>query len=47
MIRSVEMVEVVKIEHTVGKGTKDDPVRLVCDYWSKDGVLIASFDRSQ
>ena len=47
MIYSVELIEVVKIEHTAGKGTADDPVRAVADYWTREGVLLATIDGCQ
>lgn len=40
----VELVEVIHVEATRGKGTKDDPVRIVHQYWSKEGNLLAEQD---
>lgn len=37
----VELVEVIHVVATRGKGTKEDPVRLVNQYWSKEGTLLA------
>ncbi|MEI5994794.1 hypothetical protein [Candidatus Enterococcus mansonii] len=40
----VEIVEVVHVEATRGDGTEENPVRIVHQYWSKDGVLLAEKD---
>ncbi|MFQ6578627.1 MULTISPECIES: hypothetical protein [Enterococcus] len=40
----VELVEVIHVETTRGKGTEDDPVRIVHQYWSKEGKLLAEQD---
>ena len=37
----VELVEVIHVVIARGKGTKDDPVHLVNQYWSKEGELLA------
>lgn len=42
--RSVELIEVIHIEAARGKGTDTDPVRIVHQYWSKDGFLLAEKD---
>ena len=39
--RKVELVEVIHVVIAIGKGTKDDPVHLVNQYWSKEGELLA------
>ena len=39
--RKVELVEVIHVVIARGKGTKDDPVHLVNQYWSKEGELLA------
>lgn len=40
----VELVEVIHVEAARGSGTEKDPVRIVHQYWSKDGVLLAEND---
>lgn len=40
----VQLVEVIHVEATRGKGTGEDPVRIVHQYWSKDGNLLAEND---
>ena len=42
--RSVQLVEVVEVKTAAGKGTEDNPCRIVTEYWSKDGVLLAVSD---
>lgn len=37
----VEQVEVIHVEATRGNGTKENPVRVVHQYWSKEGQLLA------
>lgn len=39
--RKVELVEIIYVVIARGKGTKDDPVHLVNQYWSKEGELLA------
>lgn len=40
----VELVEVIHVEAARGKGTEEDPARIVHQYWSRDGVLLAEKD---
>jgi hypothetical protein len=40
----VELVEVIHVIATRGKGTEKDPVRPIDQYWSKDGNLLAEKD---
>lgn len=42
----VELVEVIHVEAVRGKGTVDDPARIVHQYWSKEGHLLAEKDES-
>lgn len=37
----VELVEVIHVQASRGKGTESDPVRVVNQYWSKTGQLLA------
>ena len=43
-MESACIVEVIRVEHTKGKGTCEDPVRTEVTYWSKDGRLITRID---
>lgn len=38
---SAEVVSVVKTQALIGAGTEDDPCRIVTQYWSLDGKLLA------
>ncbi len=40
----VEMVQVIRVIRTVGKGTENDPVRKEVQYWKPDGQLIVAKD---
>lgn len=40
----VEMVQVIRVIRTVGKGTENDPVRREVQYWEPDGKLIVAKD---
>ena len=42
--RSVKLIEVIEVNTCVGKGTVDDPKRIITEYWSEDGVLLAVND---
>lgn len=39
-----ELIEVIHTEATRGKGTEESPIRVVHQYWSKDGILLAEKD---
>jgi len=41
---SVELVEVIRTVAARGEGTDKNPVRMVEQYWSKDGQLLAEHD---
>jgi hypothetical protein len=43
-VESVEMVELIKITFKRGKGTENDPFRLVTQYWDKENLLIFEKD---
>lgn len=43
-IDSVEIVELVKIKHTIGNGTEENPSREIVEYWTKDGDFIFLLD---
>lgn len=40
----VEQVEVIHVEVARGNGTEENPVRIVHQYWSKEGNLLAEND---
>lgn len=42
--QSVELIEVIHVETTRGAGTKENPVRVVEQYWNKNGELLAEKD---
>lgn len=44
MPEKAELVEIIHVIKKRGKGTSDDIVRLVDQYWSKDGKLLAEND---
>ncbi len=43
-VNTVELIEVIKTESVCGKGTEEDPVRVVIEYWSLEGELLARVD---
>lgn len=44
---SVRVLEVVETTLTRRGNGKDDPVRIVTQYWSKDGRLLAEVDHAR
>ena len=42
--RSARMVNVIELRVCVGKGTEENPNRVVTEYWSKDGKLLVVSD---
>ena len=42
--RSARLVEVVEVKTPKGEGTDKDPMRIITEYWSKDGQLLAVND---
>lgn len=45
--RGTDKAEIIKVIHTyslIGKGTKEDPVRHINQYWDLDGTLLAEND---
>jgi len=39
------LIELILTTSTKGKGLEDNPVRTVTELWTKDGVLVASYDQ--
>lgn len=44
VVTSVEVVEVVEVMAKVGRGVAGDPYRMVVQYWSHEGELLAERD---
>ena len=42
--RSVKIREVIEVEAVRGKGTEDERIRVVTQYYSRDGELLAEND---
>ncbi|MFB8676205.1 hypothetical protein [Enterococcus gallinarum] len=43
-VRQVEMMEVIHVVSYEGEGTKENPARLINEYYSKEGTLLATKD---
>ena len=43
-VDKVNLQQVIRVEHVVGKGTTDSPVKKVVQFWTTNGVLIAEKD---
>lgn len=43
-VRQVEIMEVIHVVSFEGEGTKENPARLINDYYSKEGTLLATKD---
>ena len=41
---SARVIKVIEVVMRAGKGTEEDPNRLVTQYWSLDGKLLATVD---
>ncbi len=46
-LKSVKVISFIEIESAVGKGTKEDPVRIAKQYWDFDGNLIFVVDATE
>ena len=44
-VRQVEMMEVIHVVSFEGEGTEENPARLIDEYYSKDGALLAVKDQ--
>jgi hypothetical protein len=44
IVREVKTVKVIKVTYLAGSGTTEDTYRLVDQYWSTDGKLLAVND---
>ena len=46
--KSVALIQVIRTELSKrGEGTEEDPIRLIIQYWSLDGELLAEVDEFQ
>lgn len=43
-VREVKMMEVIHVVSFEGEGTKENPARLIDEYYSKEGTLLATKD---
>lgn len=43
-VRQVKMMEVIHVVSFEGEGTKENPARLIDEYYSKEGALLATKD---
>lgn len=43
-VRSAQLMEVIAVTTSVGNGTLDNPNRIITEYWSKSGELLAVND---
>lgn len=41
---SAQVIEVIRTKSLIGAGTEEDPVRVITQYWSFDGKLLAQND---
>lgn len=39
-----KIIKVIKTESIIGRGTKEDPVRLIYQYWDFKGNLLTKHD---
>lgn len=44
-VRQVKMMEVIHVVSFEGEGTKENPARLIDEYYSKEGALLAVKDQ--
>lgn len=43
-VDKAQVIQVICVEAIFGNGLSDDPTRLVTEYWSLDGKLLARVD---
>lgn len=43
-VREVKLMEVIHVVSFEGEGTKGNPARLINEYYSKEGTLLATKD---
>lgn len=45
--QSAKVIEVIKTQSVIGSGVAADPYRIIIQYWSFDGRLLAECDDSE
>lgn len=43
-LRSVQVMEVIEVKRAIGAGVEDDPHRMIYEYISLGGILLARHD---
>jgi len=43
-VNEVFLIQVVRVNSTVGEGIEDDPFRTIIQHWSLEGKLLATSD---
>lgn len=43
-VREVKMMEVIHVVSFEGEGTEENPARMINEYYSKEGALLATND---
>ena len=43
-VRSAKIISVIRITSVTGTGTEENPNRVITQYWSLDGELLATVD---
>ncbi len=43
-LRKVRVVQVIEVKRGIGAGANDDPYRIIYEYISLDGILLARHD---
>jgi len=44
-VNEVSLIQVVRVDSTVGEGVGDNPYRRIIQYWSTEGELLATMDQ--
>lgn len=42
--KAAQLVEEIVVTTAIGRGTAEDPLRVITEYWSKSGELLAVND---
>lgn len=42
--KAAQLVEVIVVTTAIGQGSAEDPMRVITEYWSKSGELLAVND---
>lgn len=46
-VNSVEIVQMIKVDSVVGRGVDGDPVRVITEFYTMDGQIVARHDWSR